>query len=167
MSKSENRKVEKATNESQPQKQGKRNIDLDLSRDKLDFTKLAEKCMWDYMPIRKDGEKGPESCVYAKNLTVTQMRNMWGRVTAIYNQVRLQPSADKLSGEIQQQLRAFKIRLVYESARTPDVGEFCQTSSVLSALDQIGEDKDKFFRYVRYFEALVAYHYYYTKNRKD
>lgn len=166
MSKSENRKVEKATNESQPQKQGKWNIDLDLSRDKLDFTKLAEKCMWDYMPKRKDEKKRPKSCDYG-DLTVTQMRNMWGRVTAIYNQVRLQPSADNLSGEIQQQLRAFKIRLVYESARTSGVGRFCRISSILSALDQIGEDKDKFFRYVRYFEALVAYHYYYTKNRKD
>lgn len=166
MSKFVNRKVEKTTNESQPQKQGKWNIDLDLSRDKLDFTKLAEKCMWDYMPKRKDEKKRPKSCDYG-DLTVTQMRNMWGRVTAIYNQVRLQPSADNLSGEIQQQLRAFKIRLVYESARTSGVGRFCRNSSVLSALDQIGEDKDKFFRYVRYFEALVAYHYYYTKNRKD
>ena len=166
MSKSENRKVEKATNESQSQNQNKKIKKLDLSEKDTDFTELAEECMWDYMPKRKDEKKRPKSCDYG-DLTVTQMRNMWGRVTAIYNQVRLQPSADNLSGEIQQQLRAFKIRLVYESARSSGVGRFCRISSILSALDQIGEDKDKFFRYVRYFEALVAYHYYYTKNRKD
>ena len=166
MNKPVNRKVEKTTNESQSQNQNKKMKKLDLSEKDTDFTELAEECMWDYMPKQKSNVKGPKSCDY-DNLTVTQMRNMWGRVTAIYNQVRLQPSVENLSDGIQQQLRAFKIRLVYESARTSGVGKFCRTSSVLSALDQIGEDKDKFFRYVRYFEALVAYHYYYTKNRKD
>ncbi|WP_069988584.1 type III-A CRISPR-associated protein Csm2 [Massilioclostridium coli] len=102
-----------------------------------------------------------------KELTTTQMRNIYNRFIPIYHQVLSTPSKDdQLPEGIKEKLGMFRYQLVYQCGRIDDVNIFCKVCGVLNGLDHINNSKKNFMHYMHYMEALVAYHYYYT-NKKD
>lgn len=96
--------------------------------------------------------------------TTTKIRSILSLVSDIYNQVTLNP-ADCLSEDLQDRLRSMRVRLAYECGREPAVRTFVQRTHLMVYLQQIGNSREKFLRFARYMEALVAYHRYF--NGKD
>ena len=146
--------------------QNKIYVEMNLSDPSWKYVEEADRCR---KTLGKPSYKGGQLRSYY-DLTTTQMRNLWGRMTTIYNQFLMSDTEqsednNKLPGRIMQQLQAFKVRLIYECGRTEDVKKFCEKSGILKGLDQIKENKEYFIRYVRYMEALVAYHYFYTDQK--
>ena len=100
-------------------------------------------------------------------LTTTKMMSFLTLVNSLNNNLLLE-KANMSSGEAndafseaqQEQFYAIKVRMVFET-RDLDVKFFLEQTELLNGLDHIASSKAKFKRYVRYLEALVAYHRYY------
>ena len=54
-----------------------------------------------------------------------------------------------------------KVRLIYECGRERMVKKFYEKAGLDEIISGIGSSKKKFISFVRYMEALVAYHLYY------
>ena len=92
---------------------------------------------------------GPE--LAGKGLTTSQIRNVFGAVK------RMEMEMDE--GEFNtHEFVLLKPKLAYAAARDNKPGAR-QLKDVLSwAIDEVGNDKTKFVRFVNFFEAILAYH---------
>lgn len=96
-----------------------------------------------------------------QNFTTSKIRNILTLISEIYNDV-VADKSKTLSKEVQERVEYLKVRLIYESGREKDtVDPFVKKSGLISIIDNIGENKDRFLKFARYMEALVAYHRYY------
>ena len=96
-----------------------------------------------------------------QNFTTTKLRNILSMVNDIYNDILTEP-ADLLNPEIQNRIQYLKVRLVYECGREPKVIKpFVEEAGLLPMLANIGNSRKRLISFVRYMEALVAYHRYY------
>ena len=67
----------------------------------------------------------------------------------------------ELSGKSQNALKMFKIRVIYDCGRDKDdksIRIFTERSHIIGYMLDIGNSKEKFNIFCKYFEALVAYH---------
>lgn len=93
-----------------------------------------------------------------QNFTTSKIRNILAMVNDIYNDV-ISEKSDELNADLQSRIEYLKVRLIYESGREPwTVKPFIQKSGLLDLLDDIGDSKERFIKFARYMEALVAYH---------
>lgn len=92
-------------------------------------------------------------------LTTSKIRNILSMVNQLYNRIVL--LRGDLPDDIVHDIQYMKVRLVYEAGREPAVREFCKVCKLIDAIDFIGTDRQRFLRYARYMEALVAYHKFY------
>lgn len=96
-----------------------------------------------------------------QNLTTSKIRNTLTLVSEIYNDVVTEYS-QTLSPELQSRIEYLKVRLVYECGREErTVKPFVERAGLLAMIDGIGDSRDKFIKFARYMEALVAYHRFY------
>jgi CRISPR-associated protein Csm2 len=87
------------------------------------------------------------------DLGTTQIRNIYGMVKQL--QAQAQPDYD--------QLKLLIPKLKYAAAKQSALG---QLTAVLSeSIMMVEGDSDKFKRFCDFFEAIVAYHYAYTKGK--
>lgn len=91
------------------------------------------------------------------NLTTSKIRNILTLVSQIYNEVTIDRN-DALSADIQDRVIYMKVRMAYEAGRERKVKEFIEKTELLEAINHIGSSREKFLRYAKYLEALVAYH---------
>ncbi|NLN47742.1 MAG: type III-A CRISPR-associated protein Csm2 [Clostridiales bacterium] len=95
-----------------------------------------------------------------QNFTTSKIRNILTLVSEIYNDV-VSDHNKTLSKEVQERIEYLKVRLIYESGREPDtVDPFVKKSGLIRIIDGIGNSKERFIKFARYMEALVAYHRY-------
>ena len=121
-----------------------------------DYVSRAEKCMKNLGEVNYRNKNKRNY----HDLTSSQMRNLFALVTRVYN-TKVLASKPITPADI----GSIKVRMVYEAGRKADVERFLSSSELLTGLDYIGMDKDRFLRYERYMEALVAYHYYYNSSK--
>ncbi|MFY9177226.1 MAG: type III-A CRISPR-associated protein Csm2 [Caldicoprobacterales bacterium] len=114
-----------------------------------DYTAKAEKVI---LELRKDR--------YYHNFTTSKIRNILSMVNEIYNDV-LGEKDDSLPTAIQDRIMHLKVRLIYECGRERMVKKFYEKAGLDEIISGIGSSKKKFISFVRYMEALVAYHLYY------
>lgn len=96
-------------------------------------------------------------------VTTSQIRNILSMVNQLYNDV-IMTTDEKLSADIQAQLRYLKIKIVYAAGRNIDVRRFTEESQIDKLIDHIDGNRKKFILYAHYMEALVAYHRFYGGN---
>jgi len=144
--------------------------------DDCDYVMLAEKVMnniYEYKKIsekdKKKNRKNWNGYTHVKresnsfgNLTTSKIRNVLSLLNDIYNTAVTEK--DVLSDNTVNRIRYMKVRLVYEAGREEDIKDFVERAELLNGLNCIGKDPKKFDRYVRYFEALVAYRKYLAKD---
>ena len=95
-------------------------------------------------------------------ITTSKIRSILSMISDIYNDESRRSAEKKLSSTSLNKLQLLRIRMVYEYGRNPtDVKPFIIKSHLISYLLDIGDDREKFIRYARYMEALVAYHRFY------
>lgn len=92
-------------------------------------------------------------------LTTSQIRNLLAMTADIYNEAVNSPSK-MLQRETIERISYLRLRFVYEAGREPKVKAFVEKTNVLEYLKKIGTSKEKYIRFSRYMEALVAYHRY-------
>jgi len=103
------------------------------------------------------------------NLTTSKIRNILTMVNDLQNEV-LNSKNEVMSMDMVDRIRHIKVRLAYEAGREKqDTGvkkikEFIETAELMTAIDYIGNSRDKFLRYCNYLEALVAYHRFHGGN---
>lgn len=128
--------------------------------------------------IVKDAEKIMQSLIeqdrYGNDrisLTTSQIRKFLTAVNIVKNKVELyfvqNKSASKLPQSLVEEVKFLKVNLLYQAGRDAatnrkeTVKKFVQRANLERIIDDIGDDKQKFARFCKYVEALVAYHKYY------
>lgn len=118
--------------------------------DETNYVTLAEQAI-DRLLQKKDN-KGRS----IKLLTTSQIRNLLGMTSDIYNDV-MNMKGDKLDQEIIGRINYLKIRFLYEAGRDEKVKAFVEEAKVVDHIGEIGNSKQQFVLFSRYMEALVAY----------
>lgn len=124
----------------------RRNEDVSAS----DYVNRAEKVI---LELQKQEGKN------YRNFTTSKIRNILSMVNEIYNEV-MSDNNEKLSDRIQDKIMHLKVRLIYECGRERIVKKFYNEAGLDEIISNIGDSREKFVSFVRYMEALVAYHLY-------
>ena len=90
----------------------------------------------------------------ARNLTTSQIRNIYGAVK------KMQMKGGELDTH---KLLMLKPKLAY-AAKRHGGGVDTLKDVLTQAIDLVGKDKEKFSRFVDFFEAILAYHKFYDGN---
>lgn len=96
-------------------------------------------------------------------LTTSQIRNLLSMVNKIDNKIRRTNSND-LSNDVLSDIQYLRVRFAYEAGRNTDVKKFVDDAGILNELKNIGKDKSKFYDFMKYMEALVAFHRFHGGN---
>lgn len=105
--------------------------------------------------IREAQRLGP--ALVKESLEPAQLRNIFGEV----RRIELLASAENAQWpSILRQLRLLKPKLAYLGGREGSLGRAGRAleSVLVPAIDQVGDDREHFRRFVEFCEALVAYH---------
>lgn len=93
-------------------------------------------------------------------ITTSQIRNLLGMSSDIYNEVMHQ-TGDTLSEAITARIEYLRVRLIYECGRTPSVKNFVEQAGLIQLLKKMEKTKRNMELFHHYIEALVAFHKYY------
>lgn len=98
-------------------------------------------------------------------LTTTQIRKFLAAVSSISNKVNIYKlhnyNAEVVPQEIADEISYLKILLIYQSGREKAVKEFVKQTALDEWINYIGNSIEKYEKFAKYVEALVAYHKYY------
>lgn len=89
-----------------------------------------------------------------RRLTTSQIRNIYGAVK------KIQMKGKEIDSH---KLQMLKPKLAY-AAKRHGGGVDCLRNVLTQAIDMVGQDKQKFGRFVDFFEAILAYHKSYGGN---
>lgn len=99
------------------------------------------------------------------NLKTSQIRKILAAINTLNNKVqiyKLKNKTKELSNDLANEIKYQKVMLVYQSGRYPNVVKpFVEKAKLLEEIDNIGASIAKYENFVRYVEALVAYHKFY------
>jgi len=93
----------------------------------------------------------------ARQLTTSQIRNIFGTV----RQIEMSWSPQATEREQQWAARQFmllKPKLAYQAKRERGRGVEQLAEVLIPAIDMVGGDRERFQRFVDFFEAILAYH---------
>lgn len=94
-------------------------------------------------------------------VTVSKLRNLLSMTMDIYNEV-LVWQGEILSEDIRARIEYLRVRFLYEAGRDPmGVKNLVEEAGIIEILKNINGSRKKFLQFVRYMEALVAFHRYY------
>ncbi len=112
----------------------------------------------------------------SKVITTSKIRDLMAQVNELYNDIILEKD-EKLSRNHVEAIRHLKVKMIYDAGRDreglahwerkdPKLKEgkltyFFKKTGLLEMINNIGDSREKFLQYCRYFEALVAYHKFY------
>ncbi len=91
-------------------------------------------------------------------LTTSQIRNILGMTSDIYNDARF--SSEELDDKIRERVQYLKLHVVYAAGRDNIVKDFVDCASIVEFINIIGRSKEKLILFCHYMEALVAYRKY-------
>jgi CRISPR-associated protein Csm2 len=115
-----------------------------------DYVTKAENVMKSLGKINRNNK-------YIFELTTSKIRGILTLVNNIYNDVT-KNNNEYLSEDIQSKIKYLKLRMVYEAGRENSVKNFLIKADLLNQINNIGNSRKLFLNFVRYMEALVAYH---------
>ena len=88
----------------------------------------------------------------SKTLTKSQIRNIFGTV----RQIQMNWTGQEQQAASYRQLLMLKPKIKYQAARTKEVEPLADVLD--KAIDQVGDNVERFGRFVDFFEAILAYH---------
>lgn len=107
-----------------------------------------------------------EDRVKNSGITNTQLRLILSNSVIIKNKIKNNNNNEKLSIEIQNEIKYLLIKLIYQAGREPKVKKFIEDFEVANKIKQIGDSAKKFNEFYRYLEEIVAYSKYYEDENK-
>lgn len=93
----------------------------------------------------------------ARLITTSKIRRLFSLVTEIYNKENLS-TQEELAAESMSAVGMMRIRFAYECGRDKKVKTFVEKAHLMNYLKGIGNSRGEFIKFMRYMEALVAYH---------
>lgn len=110
-------------------------------------------------------------------VTTTKLRDLMAQVNELYNDIVLEPD-EKLDKKYIDAIRHLKVKMIYDAGRDRQeklfgndrndprfkdgkLTHFFKRTELLDMVGNIGDSREKFLNYCKYFEALVAYHKFY------
>ncbi len=110
-------------------------------------------------------------------ISTSKIRDLMTQVSELYNDIILDTNETLLPKYVDA-IRHLKVKMIYdagrdrqEGLRKEEVGNpklkdgkltyFFRETGLLDMVEQIGDSREKFLDYCKYFEALVAYHKFY------
>lgn len=123
-----------------------------------DYVDQAERVM------RELHDKEVKNTKY-KMVTKAQIRKFLTAVNSVTGEVeqyRLLQQGTKLPEDLRMQVKFLKVKLAYQIGRmgTP-VKDFNDKAELMDWIDGIGDSVEKYQKFARYVEALVAFHKFY------
>lgn len=98
-------------------------------------------------------------------VTKSQIRKFLAAVNAVtaeVEQYRLSQKGTKLPEDLRMQVKFLKVKLAYQIGRMgPPVKDFNEEAKLMEWIDGIGDSVEKYQKFARYVEALVAFHKFY------
>ncbi len=95
------------------------------------------------------------------NMTTTQLRNLLSMINKIDNKIKMDKSNDKLSNDIVSDILYLRVRFAYEAGREDHVKILLEEGKIMEKLENIGNSKEKFENFMKFMEAIVAFHRFY------
>lgn len=100
------------------------------------------------------------------DITNTQLRLILSNSIIIKNKIKNNNNNEKLSIEIQNEIKYLLIKLIYQAGKEDKVKKFIEDFKMVDKIKQIGDSAKKFNEFYRYLEEIVAYSKYYEKDNK-
>lgn len=98
-------------------------------------------------------------------LSKSQIRKFLTAVNVVKNKVDVEQAkaANKalLSNEMEAEVKFLKVNILYQAGREPAVKDFENKAEISKIIADIGNDANKFNKFCKYVEALVAFHKFY------
>ena len=107
-----------------------------------------------------------EERVKNSRITNTQLRLILSNSVIIKNKIKNNNNNEKLSIEIQNEIKYLLIKLIYQAGRESKVKTFIEDFKMVDKIKQIGDSAKKFNEFYRYLEEIVAYSKYYEDENK-
>ena len=110
--------------------------------------------------------KDPQNADKRKfKVTTTQIRKFLAAVSSISNKVNIYKlhnyNAEVVPQDLADEISYLKILLIYQAGREKAVKEFAEQTALAEWINYIGNSIEKYEKFAKYVEALVAYHKYY------
>ncbi len=97
-------------------------------------------------------------------ISTSKIRGFLSIANDIYN-VESRRKEETLAKESLDKLNMLRVRILYEAGRDKNnVKPFVEESRIINYLKSIGDSRQKFIRFCRYLEALVAYHRFFSES---
>ena len=110
-------------------------------------------------------------------ITTSKIRDLLAQVNELYNEIILLLN-EKLDKRYVEAIRHLKVKMIYDAGRDRQerlskqdrnnpklrkgkITHFYNETGLLDMVSNIGDSREKFIEYCRYFEALVAFHKFY------
>jgi len=110
-------------------------------------------------------------------ISTSKLRDLMAQVNELYNDIVLEPD-EKLNKKYTDAIRHLKVKMIYDAGRDRQeklsredskdarykrgkLTYFFEKTELLDKVGKIGDSREKFLNYCKYFEALVAYHKFY------
>lgn len=110
--------------------------------------------------------KGLEKDKYGNlRLTKSQLRKFLTAVNTVKNKVDVDKNKNsdtsKLSPDMAAEVKFLKVSILYQAGREKFVKDFVEKAEIAKIIMDIGNDVNKFNKFCKYVEALVAFHKFY------
>lgn len=102
---------------------------------------------------------------YHFRITRSKIRRIFSLFTDILNDERLR-SDKELLPENERKLMMARVRLAYEAGRDKEVETFIKNTELLEYVKGVGKSREEFMRLANFMESLVAWHRYYSDEKK-
>ena len=103
-------------------------------------------------------------------LTKSQIRKFLSAVNTVKNKVDVEKvyatNVNVLSDEMAAEVKFLKVSILYQAGRERAVKDFVEKAEITKIIVDIGKDANKFNKFCKYIEALVAFHKYYGGEEK-
>ena len=137
---------------------------------KIDKEKTVEEILREYINKKYTGKDASELTVEEKGkrikdkiFTTTQLRLLLSNAVVIKNKVEFEgKNEETLSKKLQEEIKYLLIKHIYQCGRDSKVRNFDKEFKISEKIKEIGNSKDKFNKFYRYLEEIVAYVKYYV-----
>ena len=99
------------------------------------------------------------------DLKTNQIRKFLTAVNTVTGKIDIYRTKNDLTNKLPEDLAAevkyLKIKIAYQAGREKSVKTFVEKAGLISWIDEIGDNVEKYEEFAKYVEALVAYHKFY------
>lgn len=112
--------------------------------------------------LREQNDKNIRVKDKRKMVTTTQLRLLLSNAVIVKNKIEAEKrEGDIISQKLQEEVKYLLIKHIYQCGREKDLEKFDKTFEISVELKKIGNSAEKFNKFYRYLEEIVAYVKYY------